>query len=89
MPVFSTLTDVKKKRENGNYSKDGGSDSDPLCCCMNYEPRRDRHGMCKPATPQRTAFFPICKVRHGHEKTVLLHLRCSQANLGEGFIVRI
>lgn len=39
MPVFSTLTDVKKKRENGNYSKDGGSDSDPLCCCMNYEPR--------------------------------------------------
>lgn len=46
-------------------------------------------GMCKPAAPQRMAFFPICEVHHGYEKAVLLHLKCSQANLGEDFIVRI
>lgn len=46
-------------------------------------------GMCKLATPHRTAFFPICEVRHGYEKTVLLHLKCFQANLGEDFTVRI
>lgn len=45
--------------------------------------------MCKSATLQGMVFFHFCEVRHAYEKTVLLHLKYSQANLGEDFIVRI